>query len=90
MFPEDELNGVVDCDVDLTDKLIQTLQSHEPMSVPNSKNMLDMLHLKVWANELDEKFETMHKKSDKSKLKIALRAEHEKEEIVPSQACETL
>ena len=83
MSPEDELKWrTVDCDVDLTDKLIQTLQSHEPMSVPKFKRICRSTckrHLKDWASELDEKFEIMHqRKSDKSKLKIALRAEHEK------------
>ena len=36
---EDELKWrAVDCDVDLTDKLIASLKTHEPMSVPKFKN----------------------------------------------------
>jgi alpha-tubulin suppressor-like RCC1 family protein len=80
---EDELKWrTVDCDVDLTDKLITTLKSHNPMSVSKFKNLCRSTcryHLKTWEKELDEIFEKAHKrKSDKSKLKIALRQEHEK------------
>ena len=80
---EDELKWrAVDCDVDLTDKLIASLKTHEPMSVPKFKNFCRSnckYHLKSWAKELDEIFEKQHKrKRDTSKLKIALRQEHEK------------
>ncbi len=59
---------VVDCDEDLTTKLITAMKTHEPMSVPKFKRFCAKVlnsHVSKWEKKMDAEFEERTKKMRK-------------------------
>ena len=60
--------AVVDCDEDLTTKLITAMKTHEPMSVPKFKRFCAKVlnsHVSKWEKKMDAEFEERTKKMRK-------------------------